>query len=231
MKKYLKIILPCTAVVVLAVVVWAAWYWGLIPKRTYTAADFSIDTVLSTVDFNGNGTDDYTDILRGAKKDAKNHPKYDGSYYRGGYPPEDIGVCTDVIWRAFREAGYSLKDMVDRDIQARPTAYRNIKERDPNIDFRRVTNLRIFFSKYARSLTTDINEIEAWQPGDIVVFNNDAHIGIVSDKRNKDGQPYILHNGGQPVREEDYLGRSEVTGHYRFDASNIPEEVLVAFEE
>jgi len=231
MKRKLKIIIPCVAALLIAALLWAGFYWGLIPKRSYTAADFSIDTVLSTVDFNGNGADDYTDLLRGAKKDAKKHPKYDGSYYRGGYPPEEIGVCTDVVWRAFREAGYSLKEMVDADILARPSAYRHIKERDPNIDFRRVPNLRIFFNKYARSLTCDTKDIAAWQPGDIVLFDGDAHIGIVSDKRNKDGQPYILHNGGQPRREEDYLPRAEVSGHYRFDAANIPAEVLIAFEK
>ncbi|MBR6793962.1 MAG: DUF1287 domain-containing protein [Clostridia bacterium] len=65
----------------------------------------------------------------------------------------------------------------------------------------------------------------------MVLFDGDAHIGIVSDKRNKDGQPYILHNGGQPRREEDYLPRAEVSGHYRFDAANIPAEVLIAFEK
>ena len=231
MRKYWKILLLAVAVPVVIAAVWMAWYWGLIPRRVYTAADFGIDTVLSTVDYNGNGTDDYTDLLRGAKKDAQNRPRYDGSYYRGGYPPEEIGVCTDVVWRAFREAGYSLKEMIDADIRLHPYAYRHIKERDPNIDFRRVTNQRIFFEKYARSLTTDIREIEAWQPGDIVVFNDDAHIGIVSDKRNKDGMPYILHNGGQPVREEDYLPRAEVSGHYRFDAANIPASVLMAFEK
>lgn len=231
MKKTLKIVLPIAAAVVLAVLVWAAWYWGLIPKRSYTAADFGIDTVLAETDFNQNGADDYTDLLRGAKKDAKNHPRYNGAYYEGGYPPEDIGVCTDVIWRAFREAGYSLRDMVDADIQARPAAYPNIQKRDSNIDFRRVTNLHIFFAEYAQTLTTDVGDIEAWQPGDIVVFGNDKHIGIVSDKRNKNGQPYILHNGGQPTREEDYLPRAEVTAHYRFDAARIPAEVLKTFTE
>ncbi len=230
MKRVWKLVLVCLGTVLLAVLLWGAWYWHLIPRRTYTAADFSIDTVLSTADFNGNGTDDYTDLLRGAKKDAKNHPRYDGTYYAGGYPPEEIGVCTDLVWRAFREAGYSLKEMVDRDIVARPSAYRHIKERDPNIDFRRVTNLRIFFEKYARSLTLEVESIEAWQPGDIVVFDDDAHIGIVSDKRNRDGQPYILHNGGQPVREEDILGRSKVSGHYRFDAAIISKDVLLPYE-
>ena len=41
---------------------------------------------------------------------------------------------------------------------------------DKNIDFRRVKNLKVYFDNNAISLTTDINEIEEWQGGDIVVF-------------------------------------------------------------
>jgi len=69
-----------------------------------------------------------------------------------------------------------------------------------------------------------------WQPGDIVIFEDDKHIGIISDKRNKDGQPYVIHNGGQPNREEDYLSKSSVTGHYRFDASKVDEGTLIKWE-
>lgn len=198
--------------------------------KTYTAEDFGIDTILSSVDYNGNGTDDYTDILLGARKDAENRPTYDGSYHAGGYPPDDIGVCTDIVWRAFKNAGYSLRDMVDKDIRTRPEVYPKITNPDSNIDFRRVRNLRIFFDTYAISLTLDINEIAEWQPGDIVIFGEDKHIGIISDKRNKDGQPYVIHNGGQRNREEDYLRKSTVTGHYRFDASKINQEVLVNWQ-
>ena len=208
----------------------AAYHWGLIPRKSYTAADFGIQTAVSPVDYNGNGSDDYADLLKGAKKDAKNHPRYDGSYYEGGYPPEDVGVCTDLVWRAFREAGYALKDMVDADIQNRPEAYPHIEKRDSNIDFRRVTNLHIFFSEYGQSLTTDVAKIDAWQPGDIVIFGANEHVGIISDKRNAVGQPYVLHNGGQLIREEDILSEKKVTGHFRFDASGIPEEVLKPLE-
>ncbi len=199
-------------------------------RKTYTAEDFGIDTILSSVDYNGNGTDDYTDILLGARKDAENHPTYDGSYHAGGYPPDNIGVCTDVVWRAFKNAGYSLRDMVDKDIKARPDAYPKVTNPDSNIDFRRVRNLRIFFDTYAISLTLDINEIAEWQPGDIIIFGNDKHIGIISDKRNRNGQPYVIHNGGQRNREEDYLGKSTVTGHYRFDTSKINDEVLAQWK-
>lgn len=215
----------------LMTVVYFLDYFNLIPKSSYNAKDFHIKTVKSMVDFNGNGIDDYADILLGARKDAQNHPKYDGKYIDGGYPPENIGVCTDVVWRAFKNAGYSLKDMVDSDIAARPKAYPLIDKPDTNIDFRRVRNLRIFFDEYAVSLTTDVNKIEEWQPGDIVIFNNNKHIGVVSDKRTRDGITYIIHNGGQPNREEDYLKRSTVVAHYRFDASKIDKEVLKPWKE
>ena len=206
-------------------------YMGILPAKTYTAEHFNVETVKSSVDFDGDGIDDYTDIMLGARVDAKNHPTYDGTYYEGGYPPEDIGVCTDVVWRAFKNAGYCLKDMVDEDIAERVEEYPRVDKADPNIDFRRVKNLRVYFEKYAISLTTDINQIEEWQAGDIVIFGADKHIGIVSDKRNKDGQSYIIHNGGQPNREEDYLKRAEVTGHYRFDASLLDEEKLIKWNE
>lgn len=214
-----------------AVLLFLAAYFFILPVKTYTAEDFNIVTTHSSVDFNQNGIDDYTDILLGARKDAENHPKYDGSYYEGGYPPDNIGVCTDVVWRAFKNAGYNLREMVNNDIIDRPEAYPWIEEPDDNIDFRRVVNLRVFFEKYAVSLTLDTKQIEEWQPGDIIIFRDDGHIGIVSDKRNKNGRTFIIHNGGQPKREEDYLKRGVVTGHYRFDASLIDEDVLVAWDE
>lgn len=217
--------------IILVICICFANYYNLLPRKSYTSNDFDIATLYSEVDFNNNGIDDYTDILLGARKDAENRPKYDGSYYDGGYPPDNIGVCTDVIWRALKNAGYNLREMVNNDIAARPEAYSKIEKRDINIDFRRVSNLRIFFEEYAISLTLDTEQIEEWQPGDIVIFGNDKHIGIVSDKRNKDGQPYIIHNGGQPNREEDYLKRGEVTGHYRFDTTLIEPSCLIAWAE
>ncbi len=181
------------------------------------------------MDFNGNGKDDYTDFLNGARADALALPTYDDSYFEGGYPPDNIGVCSDVVWRAFKEAGYSLKDMLDNDIERDIESYVSINSPDPNIDFRRVVNLRVFFGKYAISLTTDIDDVAAWQPGDIVVFGKNTHIGIVSDKRDAEGRAYIIHNSGQAEREEDYLGREDsqnVAAHYRFDASRVPADRL-----
>lgn len=51
---------------------------------------------------------DWEDILEGARQDVRNRPVYRNAYYRGGYPPDNEGVCTDVIWRAFKNAGYDI---------------------------------------------------------------------------------------------------------------------------
>jgi hypothetical protein len=66
-----------------------------------------------------------------------------------------------------------------------------------------------------------MKQIEKWQGGDIVIFPN--HIAVVSDRRNKEGIPYIIHHGGQPVYEEDALKRykGSILGHYRIDFSKL----------
>lgn len=87
---------------------------------------------------------------------------------------------------------------------------------DKNIDFRRVKNLKIYLDYNAISLTTDINDIENWQGGDIVVFKN--HIGIVSDKRNRKGINFVIHHANpyQKYYEEDILQyHNDIVGHYR----------------
>ena len=135
-----------------------------------------------------------------------------------------------MVWRAFAEAGYDLKAMVDADIAAYPADYANAAPApDPNIDFRRTGVLDVFLSKYAQTLTTDTSDKAAWQGGDIVVFEYTRHIGVVSDLRDGDGLPFIIHNMGQRQRENDYLAfrkHMAVTGHYRFDASQVPQDVL-----
>ena len=188
-------------------------------KITYTAKDFGIETVISKKDYDNDGIDDYTDTLEGAKIEAENKPTYKSAYYAGGYPPDNEGVCTDVIWRALKNAGYNLKDMVDKDIKENINKYPRVAgKQDPNIDFRRVPNLKVYFERNHIVLTTDLTKIEEWQPGDIVVFGK-THIGIISDKRNKKGIPYLIHNGGQPIREEDFLETYDkyepISGHYR----------------
>lgn len=191
----------------------------------YNSEDFNIKTIYSSIDYDNDGIDDYADILNGARLDANNHPFYLSKYYEGGYPPEDEGVCTDLIWRAFKNAGYSLKDMIDNDIFKYPKDYPKIDEPDPNIDFRRVSTQKVFFKKYGITLTNDYSKIEEWQPGDIVIFE-DKHIGIISDIRTINGETYVIHNTGQAEREQEYLSTRQITGHYRFDASKVPKEIL-----
>ena len=188
-------------------------------KKSYTANDFGIETLISQTDYDNDGIDDYTDILQGAKLEAERKPKYKSAYYNGGYPPEEEGVCTDVIWRALKNAGYSLKDMVDEDIKNNTSQYSRVNGKpDPNIDFRRVPNLKVYFERNQIILTTDTSQIKEWQPGDIVTFGS-THIGIISDKRNSKGIPYLIHNAGQPSREEDmlegYSRYTPISGHYR----------------
>lgn len=192
-------------------------YYNLIPKKYYDDEDFGIEYQLSDNDYDNDGIDDYIEMLNGARKFIEVKPKYKSEYYDGGYPPEGVGVCTDVVASAFLEAGYDLRELVDNDIRNNRDNYPEILVVDKNIDYRRVRNLKIFLDRNAISLTTDIYDIKEWQGGDIVVFTK--HIAIVSDKRNKDGVTYIIHHGGQPIYEEDGLKRykaDEIIGHYRF---------------
>lgn len=208
----------------------AAAVWMYFHEPGTTAQALGIEVIHSSADFNRNGIDDYADFVAGAKIDAKNHPRYDPAYVPGGYPEDSAGVCTDVIWRAMRKAGYALKDMVDMDIAEHPEAYPSIAYADPNIDFRRVPVLHRYFARHALPLGTELDDPSDWQAGDIVIFGDDTHIGILSDKRSLDGFPFVIHNGGQPRREENYLPNAKITARYRFDASRIDPSLLAAWQ-
>ena len=169
----------------------------------------------SSADRDDDGVDDQLDILNGALTYVSTHPKYKSRYYETGYPDDGYGVCTDVVAYALKNAGYDLQVLVNADIREQPQDYM-VAEPDANIDFRRVRNLKVFFSHTAAALTTDVSEIEEWQGGDIVIF--ERHIGIVSDRRNKNGVPYIIHHNDpwQTAYEQDILEkRTDIVGHYR----------------
>jgi len=192
--------------------------FNMLPEKIYYAEDFNIQVIKSENDLDSDGIDDYSDILQGAKLEAENKPAYRSGYYDGGYPPNNEGVCTDVIWRALKNAGYNLKEMVDKDIKESLSLYTSIDKPDPNIDFRRVRNLKVFFDKNYTKLTNNPYDIDEWMPGDIVIFGT-SHIAIISDRRNEEGIPYIIHNASQPNRDEDaimYWHKTRgITGHYR----------------
>lgn len=201
-------------------------------SQAETEPSYAHLNIQSEFDYNDNGIDDFSDFVLGAQKDANIHPRYDGSYIgiNGGYPTAQVGVCTDLVWRAFKEAGYSLRTMLNEDIMNHPDRYPMVEKPDPNIDSRRVKTTRPFYEAYCEVLTNDLTDPADWQPGDIVIFNpDDYHIGILSDRRNNEGFPLVFHNQGQREREEDFLPRKEVSGHYRFRGENISEDVLRAW--
>ena len=193
---------------------YALYVYNYLPHRKYTNADFNIETYKSSVDLDNDGIDDQTDILNNVRTYIATKPKYKSKYYNTGYPNDNYGVCTDVVVFGLKAAGYDLQELVDQDIRENRSRY-NIKTVDKNIDFRRVRNLKIYFDNYAISLSTSLDDISDWQGGDIVIFP--SHIGIVSDKRNKDGIPFLIHHANpyQRYYEEDVLKMYKIEGHYR----------------
>ncbi|MEM9383434.1 MAG: DUF1287 domain-containing protein [Pseudomonadota bacterium] len=170
---------------------------------------------------------DFADKLVAAAHERTGHSvTYDGSYYHMAYPggdvPANIGVCTDVIVRAYRAVGVDLQQAVHEDMSAHfgdYPAYWGLARPDPNIDHRRVPNLQRFLERHGEVLGT--SDVAAdYRPGDLVTWmlpGNLPHIGIVSDKRSGDGRrPLIVHNIGAGPRLEDALFAFPITGHYRF---------------
>ncbi len=187
-------------------------YFNLFPKRTYNNEYFNIEDYVSKIDKDQDGIDDQTDILKNAKKYVNSKPKYKSKYYESGYPNDEYGVCTDVIAYVLKNSGYDLMELINQDMIQNKNDY-HTETIDKNIDFRRVKNIKIYLDKYTIPLTVNLNKINEWQAGDIVVFEN--HIAIVSDKRNKKGIPYIIHHSKRPLYEEDAISLYKIVGHYR----------------
>ena len=162
-----------------------------------------------------------TPLVDAALEQTESYVRYDGKYYDIDYPngdiPRDIGVCTYVIIRAYRDCcDIDLQELVHIDMLRNNHLYDTPYEVDSNIDHRRVKNLRIFFNHNG---FVQSNEA-AFYPGDIVTWNlyngTLPHIGILSDKYNDDGIPLVIHNAGGGVVIEDILFKFEITGHYQY---------------
>ncbi|MFA6940422.1 MAG: DUF1287 domain-containing protein [Clostridiaceae bacterium] len=225
MKKFFKFIL-------IALIIFCTLF-GIFPESFKNSIGFilhnikktNVEEKYSSVDRSKNGIPDCIDLVNTARKEAENKTKYKDGYYQGGYPKDGEGVCTDVIWRAFLGININIKDLVDNDIKKNEGSYNSAQSKpDPNIDFRRVSNLDIFFKRNAVSLTTklvlgDEGNLANWQPGDIVVILKPyQHIAIVSDKRARDGVPYIIHNTYPNAKEScslEYM-KDIIAGHYRW---------------
>lgn len=184
----------------------------------------TVDENYIRVDKNQNKVPDPLDIVNAARKEVKNRTLYKSAYYEGGYPPDNEGVCTDVVWRGLAGAGINLKDFMDQDIDDNTSLYPRVAGNpDPHIDFRRVPNQYVFFQRFTESLTTELipndpENLAEWQPGDIVIYlKGTDHVGIISDRRTKDGIPYLIHNT-RPFASEVKLTsyKQPIVGHYRW---------------
>ncbi len=157
---------------------------------------------------------------------TKQKVNYDPSYFSIDYPngdvPNDKGVCTDVIIRAYRKIGIDLQKEVHEDMKANFSAYPKIwglTSTDKNIDHRRVPNLMTFFKR--KGVEKPISQKATdYKPGDIVCWNLSGavtHIGIVVDKKSEDGKRnLIVHNIGNGQVLEDCLFDFKIIGHYRY---------------
>jgi len=155
---------------------------------------------------------------------TKKNVTYDGSYFRIPYPggdiPDSLGVCTDVIIRAYRKIGYDLQKLVHEDMKRAFGEYEKRRKNgriDPNIDHRRCPNLETFFGRYGKKLpVTDIHA--DYKPGDIVFWDVAAgHVGmVVHAYENDSAKLMVVHNIGSGPRLENYLFKSKITGHYRY---------------
>jgi uncharacterized protein len=158
-------------------------------------------------------------LVEAARARTKQHELYDGAYRVISYPmgdvPDDRGVCTDLVIRAYRAIGVDLQVLVHEDMRRNFRRYPQswgLKGPDRNIDHRRVPNLQAFFRRSGASLAVT-NRKEDYLAGDLVTWmlpGNLPHIGIVSERG------YIIHNIGAGPAEEDVLFAYPITGHYRY---------------
>jgi len=165
-------------------------------------------------------------VIAAAVAQTGQRVRYDGTYrqipYPGGDVPPEIGVCTDVVIRAYRAVGVDLQQRVHEDMTGAFATYPKLwglARPDANIDHRRVPNLQTYFRRRGVEVraTSDGRDYLA---GDLVTWmlpGNLPHIGLAIDRRTADGQrPLIVHNIGNGPEVEDMLLSFPITGHYRY---------------
>jgi len=198
-----------------------------------------MDEIENSGDRDSDGINDQKDIMLGAKKQLEKPARNifleeeEVNYYQGGDPPEELAISTDIIARAFIEAGFDLRELVYEDINENFDEYplRAIwgqTRSDKNIDYRRIQNLEVFFSRNATHMSisfdsSNIEGLEQWLPGDVVLFDMDGDgftdaAGIISDSTTREQVPKVIYNYIDPgyTTEEDILREKNITGHYRY---------------
>lgn len=165
-------------------------------------------------------------LLAAAHAQTRHWVWYDSKYSPLSYPngdvPQDHGVCADVVIRAYRGIGIDLQKRVHEDMAANFDLYPKkwgLKAPDPNIDHRRVPNLRVFFARFGQSLSITHKGTD-YRPGDILTSSpfGSPHISIVSENLGMFGvgDPMVIQNAGFGTREDNDLFRYPITGHYRY---------------
>jgi uncharacterized protein YijF (DUF1287 family) len=183
------------------------------------------------------GIPDPLDILIGAKKTVLNADAYTEKAqgyivmkYPGGDVDRTIGVCTDVIIRAVRNAGLDLQKELHEDILERRSAFpmiRKGKGPDANIDHRRVGTLLPYFKKHWEQHSARLDDPDdPLRPGDIILMDTfpsrsgPDHIGIISDTVGESGLPLVINNwtNGTVTAEMDLLTFVPVLYRFRLPA-------------
>ena len=139
-------------------------------------------------------------------------PEYDPSYFKISYPngdvPGSIGVCTDLIIRAYRSIGIDFqKEVYMFKLERGLPVDRNIDHRRCRDLIKSLDNSRLFEKTYE----------DEWQAGDLVFWILDSgrdHVGIVSDKKGRN-YPYVIHHLYTYPSEDDVLKRWKIIRHYR----------------
>ena len=167
-------------------------------------------------------------LVAAAVEQTRASVTYDGSYRRIAYPggdvPADIGVCADVIIRAYRRVGVDLQVKVHEDMRR---ALRGVSE-DLGLEAARhehrssagaePSHLSPERAGAERAVSSSAPD---YQPGDVVTWTvprNLPHIGIVSSEVAPSGRPMMVHNIGRGPELEDMLFQFPITGHYRYKA-------------
>ena len=182
-------------------------------------------------DADGDGIPDPLDVLIGARKAVLNADRYDGRYERIAYPggdvPRTIGVCTDVIIRSFRNAGYDLQRLVHEDILRARKSYPMVQKPNTDIDHRRVKSLLPYFRRATEAHSAALADVrDPLRPGDVIFMDTfgdrpgSEHVGVIADTKSASGQPLVINNwtDGTVTKPMDLLAFVPVTERFRLPA-------------
>ncbi|OPZ11012.1 MAG: hypothetical protein BWZ10_02259 [candidate division BRC1 bacterium ADurb.BinA364] len=184
------------------------------------------------------GAETFADrVIAAALNEVRVGVVYDASYVALPYPAGDVpasfGACTDLLTRAYRNAGIDLQAEIYLDRKANfsqypPTPKGEKPGPNPDIDHRRCRNLIVWFEKKALKLTTSLKpeDLGEWQAGDVVFLHlnktetSPGHVAIVHGSLGPDGTPRIIDNFPPGAAVRFTVGMfPRIHSHYRWPSS------------